>query len=144
GFISQLPPLATQTPFEQHPISRQPKSGQHSLPHPPHAAHFPLLQMVKGALQRAFAQQSCDSSPHVGPTRPSPAAPSDLPGPTSLVDAASVPGSASVPGAASAFGPPPAPDPPPPVAPESTLETSALSVEASTGDPPLGDVPPLP
>jgi hypothetical protein len=130
GFISQLPPLATHTSFEQHPMSRQPKSGQQLLPQPPHAMHFPLLQMVKGALHRAFGQQSCDSSPHVGPTRPSLPPPSDSPGPTSLIDAASVAGAASVP------MPPPAPDPRPPVAPVSTLETSALPVEASTGDPP--------
>jgi hypothetical protein len=96
GTISQLPPFITQTSFEQHPVSRQPKSGQHSAPDAPHAVHFPALQMVNGAVQRDPGQQSWVSLPQVAAG-----------GPDSL--------RASMP--ASAAPPPPPPDPDAPADP---------------------------
>jgi hypothetical protein len=67
GVISQLPPLATHTPFEQHPMSRHPKSGQQLPPHTPQGRHVPSLQNVKGAVHREPGQQLCCSLPQVGP-----------------------------------------------------------------------------
>src|SRR4029079_1734550 len=79
GFISQLPPFATQTAFEQHPELRHPKSGQQVAPCAPQAAHLPLVQMVKGALHLAPGQHSCCSLPHVGPGGSLVASPTVLP-----------------------------------------------------------------
>jgi hypothetical protein len=138
GFISQLPPFATHTAFEQQPESRHPKSGQQSPPKMPQAVHLPSLHNVKGALHFEPGQQACCSLPHPGPAASratSPAASAVEPPPAPL-DSGAATSRPSLPPVALPVLPALVPDvPPPPPAPPAEASMPSPPMPASTVPP---------